>query len=129
MPTPKEGYFLRDGTKVPGTTTICSAYKDSGGLIHWAWDQGRSGIKEPNLSMVAAAVWEAVTQGGGVEMIKILLQEGMKGLDYRETRDKAGSVGTDIHAEIEARLKDDGQLPWPGLTHIRVVEQEIHLIS
>ncbi len=94
MPTPKAGYFLKDGvTKVPGTTTICSAYKDSGGLIHWAW------------------------------------QQGTQGLDYRETRDKAGDKGTDIHAQIEARLKEDGLLPWPGLTHIRVVEQEIQLVS
>ncbi len=93
MPTPKEGYFLKDGTKVPGTTTICGAYKDSGGLIHWAWSQGK------------------------------------QGLDYRETRDKAGNLGTSIHAQIEARLNEDGLLPWPGLTHIKVVAQEIQLVS
>ncbi len=93
MPTPKAGYFLKDGTKVPGTTTICSAYKDSGGLIHWAWEQG------------------------------------MQKLDYRETRDKAGDLGTSIHARVEARLNEDGRLSWPGMTHIKVVEQEIQLVS
>ncbi len=93
MPTPKEGYRLKDGTQVPGTTTITRAYKDSGALINWAWEQGK------------------------------------QGLDYKETRDKAGDIGTSIHAQIEARLTKDGQLPWPHLTHIKVVEQEISLVS
>ncbi len=44
MPTPKKGYFLKDGTQVPGTTTICGAYRDSGGLLRWNWEQGRQGI-------------------------------------------------------------------------------------
>jgi hypothetical protein len=93
MPTPKAGYFLKDGTKVPGTTTICGAYKDAGGLIHWAWQQGK------------------------------------QGLNYLETRDKAGTLGTSVHSQIEDRLNKDGRLLWPGLDHITVIEQEIQLVS
>lgn len=43
MPTPSKGYFLADGTRVPGTTTIVGRFKDAGGLIHWAWTLGRDG--------------------------------------------------------------------------------------
>lgn len=43
MPTPKAGYFLADGTRVPGTTTITGRFKESGGLIHWAWQLGHDG--------------------------------------------------------------------------------------
>lgn len=43
MATPKAGYFLKDGTKVPGTTTVISRFKDSGALIWWAWNQGKDG--------------------------------------------------------------------------------------
>ena len=68
MPTPKAGYFLKDGTRVPGVTTILGRFKDAGSLIHWAWEQGRSG------------------------------------LDYRETRDAAGSAGTLAHAMVEADI-------------------------
>ncbi len=93
MPTPKEGYRLKDGTKVPGTTQVTGAFKDAGGLIHWSWEQG------------------------------------MAGLDYRETRDKAADTGTGIHAQIEERLTRDALLPWPGLSHIRVVAQETPLVS
>ncbi len=40
---PRIDYRLKDGTKVPGVTTILSRWKDSGGLIHWAWQQGVDG--------------------------------------------------------------------------------------
>jgi len=43
MPRPAEGYKLADGTRVPGVSTIASVAKDSGGLIHWAWEEGRAG--------------------------------------------------------------------------------------
>jgi hypothetical protein len=42
MSTPKQGYFI-DGVKVPGTTTIIGRFKESGGLLHWAFKQGQSG--------------------------------------------------------------------------------------
>lgn len=107
MPTPKAGYTLKDGTKVPGTTTICGAYKNSGGLIHWAWNQGK------------------------------------QGLDYRETRDRAGDIGTMIHAAIEARLNGapfpllpeeatkafHAFLEWESQNEIEILEQEVQLVS
>lgn len=43
MSTPRAGYFLKDGTKVPGTTTIIGRWKESGGLLQWAFQQGKSG--------------------------------------------------------------------------------------
>lgn len=44
MPTLKGGYTLADGvTVVPSVTTVLSRYKESGGLIHWAWKLGIDG--------------------------------------------------------------------------------------
>jgi hypothetical protein len=42
MPTPRGGYYL-DGKKIPSVTTILSRFKESGGLIHWAWSLGAEG--------------------------------------------------------------------------------------
>lgn len=42
MATPKKGYWV-DGERVQGVTTILSRFKDSGGLIHWAWQCGMDG--------------------------------------------------------------------------------------
>lgn len=43
MGTQRAGYFTTDGTKVPSVTTIISRFKDAGGLIYWAWQQGKEG--------------------------------------------------------------------------------------
>lgn len=44
MARPKGGYVLRDGkTKVPGVTTILGRFKESGGLLQWAFKQGQEG--------------------------------------------------------------------------------------
>lgn len=42
MPTPRQGYYV-DGVKVPGVTTVLGRFKESGGLIHWAWRLGTEG--------------------------------------------------------------------------------------
>jgi hypothetical protein len=36
-------YKTKDGKRVPGVTTILSRFKESGGLIHWAWSLGIEG--------------------------------------------------------------------------------------
>ena len=41
MPHPSKGYFV-DGEKVPGVTTIIGRFKDSGGLLYWAFEQGKA---------------------------------------------------------------------------------------
>ena len=43
MPTPRAGYHTKDGTKVPSVTTILGRWKESGGLLQWAFKQGQSG--------------------------------------------------------------------------------------
>jgi hypothetical protein len=40
---PTRGYRLASGDRVPSVTTITSRFKDSGGLIHWAWQTGIDG--------------------------------------------------------------------------------------
>ncbi len=41
--TEHRGYYLADGTKVPSVTTIIGAFKECGGLLHWAWKLGMEG--------------------------------------------------------------------------------------
>ena len=36
-------YKLKDGTVVPGVTTITGRFKEAGGLMFWAWQQGMDG--------------------------------------------------------------------------------------
>lgn len=41
---PSGGYKNAAGKRVPGVTTILSRFKESGGLIQWAWQCGRDGL-------------------------------------------------------------------------------------
>lgn len=41
---PSGGYKNKAGKRVPGTTTITGRWKESGGLIQWAWKMGMDGI-------------------------------------------------------------------------------------
>jgi len=37
-------YLLKGGTVAPSVTQVLSRFKDSGGLLHWAWKLGTQGI-------------------------------------------------------------------------------------
>ncbi len=66
MPTQKGGYFVQDGTKVPSVTTIISRFKESGGLIHWAWKLGTEGKdyrKERDDAASAGTLAHAMVEG------------------------------------------------------------------
>lgn len=41
MARPTQGYYNAAGGKIPGTTTIIGRFKESGGLIQWAYKSGR----------------------------------------------------------------------------------------
>ena len=43
MPHPRGGYRDADGKRIPGVTTIIGRFKESGGLIRWAYGRGRDG--------------------------------------------------------------------------------------
>lgn len=44
MARPVHGYRNAAGDKIPGVTTIIGRFKESGGLLQWAFKQGQSGV-------------------------------------------------------------------------------------
>jgi hypothetical protein len=44
MPRPKSGYFNAAGQPIPGTHDITGRYKEMGGLMNWAYSQGKKGV-------------------------------------------------------------------------------------
>ena len=56
MPTPTAGYRLKNGQRVPGTTTIIGRFKESGGLIQWAFQQGQKGVPLYETRVAAADI-------------------------------------------------------------------------
>ena len=116
MPTPKAGYFLASGEKVPGTTTIIGRFKDSGGLMHWAFKQGKLGKdrlyeeaeKAADIGTLAHAMVEAHIKGAGPECMLVNASD-----DMRE----------------KARSAFNAYLAWERMTKLRVIDQEMQLVS
>ncbi len=60
MPTPTDGYHLKDGTQVPRTTAIIDAFDPKFGLRDWIWNQGKLGIDYKAVRDTAGGVGTAV---------------------------------------------------------------------
>ena len=128
MATPKQGYRLADGARVPSVTTIISRFKDSGALMKWAYTTGRE---------------HGFTEGRG----------GIAPTSLYEVSGKAADIGTAAHSMVEASIK--GEHPemvqdyinlsvddrikaknafamyeeWAAQSSLVIVDQEMQLVS
>lgn len=115
MPTPRKGYFTKDGTKVPSVTTILSRFKESGGLMHWAWKCGVDGLDY-------RAVRDDAANAG--TMAHDLIERHIKG----EEIDRDWWLrGTETQAK--ACRAFEAYLAWAEQTKIKIIETEFGLVS
>lgn len=117
MPTPKEGYFLRSGVRVPGTTTVIGRFKESGALLRWAWNEGKEGRdlyekrdKAAEIGTVAHAMVEACIHGLDPESVSEL-----------HTLDQEG--------QAKARNAFSTYEQWASMSQLQIIDQEMRLVS
>ena len=96
MATPKQGYRLADGTRVPSVTTIISRFKDSGALMKWAYTTGRE---------------HGFTEGRG----------GIAPTSLYEVSGKAADIGTAAHSMVEERIKRGN--PYEAETYLSLSDE------
>lgn len=115
MARPKEGYRLKDGTRIPGVTTIIGRFKESGGLIHWAWDLGMQGINYREMRDAAASSGTLAH-----EMIEA----------YLHKRDPEGALKDQPEDLSEKARKGFRSFEsWAARTKLEVVATEEALVS
>jgi hypothetical protein len=144
MPTPRLGYYAKDGSRLPGVTTILSRFKDSGGLIHWSWNIAHEGLLQSRGLLARALAGEAKRSE-----LRTFLEQPIDRWDYRARREKAADAGTCAHAMAEAFIRgkafDDSAFPvdaidaarpafaafceWAEQTRLQPAEPELALIS
>jgi hypothetical protein len=116
MPTPKLGYRLKDGTRVPGTTTIIGRFKESGGLIAWAW---QCGIDGKDYREVRDAAANAGT------LAHKMVENWLHKIEPREAL-----CGEEDAQVVERAIKAfDAFLDWQRGTKLEVLAQEMQLVS
>lgn len=114
MATPRGGYFNAAGERIPGTTTIISRFKESGGLVHWAWNLGREG-KDYRAERDAAA--DAGT------LAHDMVEAWIHGADHQPGDNYPDEV-------VEKALTAFGAFrEWARQTELKVTHTEVSMVS
>jgi len=114
MPTPRQGYYLKDGGRVPGTTTVIGRFKESGALMQWAFKQGKEGA--PSLYAEAEKAAEIGTHAHA------MVEAHIKGLDLPPAM-------PDLSMQERAVSCFGAYLTWAKNYDVNVIDQEIGLVS
>ena len=114
MPHPTSGYRNAAGAKIPGTTTIIGRFKDSGGLLHWAFNQGQAAERGEIRSLYDKRDEAADT--------------GTLAHALVEAHIKTGAL-PDASVSEGARSAFDAYLKWASMTRLEIVEQETSMVS
>jgi hypothetical protein len=116
MPTPREGYKLADGTKVPGVTTVignCLGW-NKGALMWWANQEGLAGRNHRDSSQAAA---DAGT------LAHAMVEAHIHGVPF------VAPIGTDPAQLAKASVAFGAYREWESDTRLQIVATEIKLVS
>lgn len=120
MPHPKGGYRLKDGTRVPGTTTIIGRFKESNALLYWACEQGKA-IERGEISHLYDKR-DAAAEAGTIAHALV---------ECHIDNDDPAAVLDGLSPDIEEKAKQafESYLLWERITNLKIVEQEMELVS
>jgi len=117
MPHPKGGYKLKDGSKAAGVTTIIGRFKDSGGLLYWACEQGKA-IQKGEINTLYDKRDEAADAG---TLAHSMVEAHINGRPLPDIPDN--EIGKLAQQGFESYLA------WAQNNSIQIVEQEVELVS
>jgi hypothetical protein len=118
MPHPKKGYRV-NGKAVPGVTTIISRFKDSGGLLYWAFEQGKA-AERGEISNLYDRRDEAAEAG---TLAHSLVEAHIHG------KPEPDLSGYPEEISIPALQGYQNYLQWQGDNKIEIMHQEMELVS
>ena len=125
MGRPTQGYYNAAGDKIPGTTTIIGRFKESGGLIQWAYKSGREHERLVNQGKAAPKhlydVVQAAADAG--TMAHDMIEATILGSEYAPPADAPPEIvqrASNAHAQF---------LEWREQTGIAIVATEKAYVS
>jgi len=120
MARPTGGYRNKAGDKIPGTTSIIGRFKDSGGLLHWAFEQGKA-AQRGEIENLYDKRDEAADAGTlAHDMVERYIQQKMP---------ETALVGASAEIAELARGAFQAYLSWEKMTNLVIVETEVSLVS
>lgn len=120
MGRPTSGYKNAVGKRVPGVTTIIGRFKDSGGLLWWAFEQGKA-AERGEISSLYDKRDEAAEAGG---LAHDMVETHVLG---KNAEDVIRGVSEEI--ATQARKGFEMYLQWQANSKIQILEMEMPLVS
>ena len=120
MAHPKSGYKNSQGKRVRGVTTVIGRFKDSGGLLYWAFEQGKAAERGEIEKLYDKR--DAAAQSG--TLAHSMVENHINGKDILPWRE---GVPQDTWAEAENAFQ--AYLSWASMTKLKIVEQEMPMVS
>ena len=120
MAHPKGGYRNKAGEKVPSVTGITGRFKESGGLIWWAFRQGQA-------NPTARTPYEATEKAANIgTLAHSMVELHIRGENPKDSMDF-------VLAEEDSRNKAlqafEAYLRWKRQSTIEIIDQEMQLVS
>ena len=123
MAHPKGGYKNKAGQRVPGTTTIIGRFKDSGGLLWWAFEQGKA-AERGEINSLYDKRDEAASAG---TLAHAYVEASIKGIPPEDHPDVTGDEPEEVKAQA---LKAYGNFQkWFEQSSLEIVLTEPELVS
>jgi hypothetical protein len=110
---PHQPYYV-DGVRVPSVTTILGRWKDSGGLIYWAWKQGTAGLDFRETRDKAA---DAGT------LCHAMVDSNIRGTPLESDP----KIDPEVRAQAQHAYR--AYQEWRSGTKLEIVESELPLVS
>lgn len=118
MAHPATGYRNAKGQRVPGVTTIIGRFKDSGGLLWWAFEQGKA-AERGEINSLYDKRDEAAESG---TLAHSMVEASIKGESFQMP---------DVSEEVQQQAMNafEAYRKWASMTKLEIVEQETQLVS
>jgi len=118
MPHPTNGYRV-NGERVPGVTTIIGRFKDSGGLLFWAFEQGKA-AQRGEINKLYDKRDEAAEAG---TLAHSMVEAHIKGEDLPDL----SAYPEDIQRQAQQGFEN--YIQWAENNRIEIIHQEMELVS
>lgn len=119
MAHPVAGYKNAAGQRIPGVTTIIGRFKDSGGLLYWAFEQGKA-AERGEIAKLYDKRDEAAESG---TLAHSMVEAHIDGVPFE--------VPENVTPEVleQASNAFASYRAWESMTKLVIVEQEMQLVS
>jgi len=133
MAHPRTGYFTPDGVRALGTTTVIGRFKESGGLLWWACQQGQANPQLPVRDALYGERDKAADIGTAAHHLVFRHIHGLEPVDLEKATelDMGDDGKIDLTDEHRQKIQSafDAYLSWERMTKLKITHQEIQLVS